>query len=324
MRVLITGSSGFVGKALMARLVSTGHEVRGFSRRAAPDTLQGDLLNPASLREALAGFQPEVIYNLAAETDLKGAPKGGYAVNIEGVRNLLDAVAEAPSVSRVIWMSSQLVNRPGRTPKTDTDYDPEGGYGASKVEGEKLVRADEGAGRTWVIVRSTTIWGPGMSEHYLGVLRLIRRGVYFHVGRKPRLKSYSYIETLASQLEALGVAPAETVHGRTFYLADSPPIDLRAWSDSFAARFGRRIAALPEPVARALGLIGDGMAMIGLRAPLTSKRLSNMMAEYVYDTAPIDSIAGLPVVSMEEGVRRTADWLEARDGTVAKKGEGSA
>lgn len=314
MRALITGSTGFVGQALMRRLAGQGHEVRGFSRSGGADTLTGDLLDAASIRAALAAFRPDVVYNLAAETDLKGPPKNGYAANTTGVRNLIEAVAEAPSVARVIWMSSQLVNRPGHVPASDTDYDPQGGYGASKAEGERLVRAADGGGKTWVIPRSTTIWGPGMSEHYAGVLRLIRRGLYFHVGRRPRRKSWSYIETLASQLEALGTAPADQVHGLTLYLADSPPIDLRAWSDAFAARFGKRIAILPEPVARALGLAGDLAARLGLPAPLTSQRLHNMMTDYVYDTAPIDRIHGPPAVSMEEGVRRTADWLIARDG----------
>ncbi|MGV9009389.1 NAD-dependent epimerase/dehydratase family protein [Brevundimonas sp.] len=313
MRALITGSRGFVGAALMRRLAENGHQVTGFSRQAGDDALQGDLLDPASIRAALATFRPDVVYNLAAETDLKGPPRNGYAANTTGVANLLEAVAEAPSVQRVIWMSSQLVNRPGHTPVSDTDFDPEGGYGASKAEGERRVRAANSGGKTWVIVRSTTIWGPGMSEHYLGILRLIRRGLYFHVGQKPRLKSYSYIDTLTAQLEALGTASDAAIAGKVMYLADSPPIDLRAWSDAFAERFGRRLHTLPEPMARLLALAGDIVSGAGLRSPLTSRRLGNMMTDYVYDTALIDSIAGPPTVSMTEGVRLTADWLIAQD-----------
>ena len=313
MRALITGSRGFVGAALMRRLLDNGHQVSGFSRQPGTNALQGDLLDPASLKAALAMFRPDVVYNLAAETDLKGPPRNGYAANTTGVANLLEAVADAPSVQRVIWMSSQLVNRPGHTPTSDTDFDPEGGYGASKAEGERHVRAADGGGKTWVIVRSTTIWGPGMSEHYLGILRLIRRGLYFHVGQKPRLKSYSYIDTLTAQLEALGTASDAAIAGKVMYLADSPPIDLRAWSDAFAERFGRQLHTLPEPLARLMGLAGDVVSGAGLRSPLTSRRLGNMMTDYVYDTALIDGIAGPPTVTMTQGVRLTADWLIAQD-----------
>lgn len=311
MRVLVTGSSGFVGGALVKHLRSCGFDVRGLSRRPAEGSLTGDLLDRRSLDEALAAFQPTVVVNLAAETDLKGAPRNGYRANTEGVTNLLEAVRSAPSVERVIWASSQLVCQPGVRPASDTDFDPVGGYGESKAEGERRVRAADGAGRTWTIVRSTTIWGPGMSEHYLGVLRLIRRGLYFHVGRAPLRKSYSYIENLTAQLATLIEAPAPAVHGRVFYLADSEPIELRAWADGFARAFGRRIPTLPRPAAILLARLGDLMTALGVRAPLTTARLRNMLTEYLYDTGPIDALHGRTAIDWPEGVRRTAAWLTA-------------
>ena len=311
MKILITGSSGFVGGALLGHLRAQGHDVRGFSRGEHPHSLKGDLLDPASIRASLYGFAPSVIYNLAAETDLKGQPKNGYRINTEGVANLLDAVAAAPSVDRVIWASSQLVGQPGSRPASDTDFDPVGGYGASKAEGERLVRAVDGAGRTWVIVRSTTIWGPGMSEHYMGMLRLIRRGLYFHVSPGPSRKSYSYIENLTAQLATLATSPTDRVAGQVFYLADSEPINLNEWADGFAATFGRRIPTLPTPIARAMALAGDVAARLGLPSPLTTPRLKNMLTEYLYDTTPIEALHGPTTISNDEGVRRTAAWFLA-------------
>lgn len=314
MKILITGSSGFVGGALLTHLRGLGHDARGFTRGDHPHSLIGDLLDAGSIETALAGFQPTVVYNLAAETDLKGPPANGYRANTEGVANLLAAVAAAPSVQRVIWASSQLVCRPGVAPASDTDYDPVGGYGASKAEGERLVRVADGGGKTWVIARSTTIWGPGMSEHYMGVLRLIRRGLYFHVGRAPLRKSYSYIENLSAQLAGLAVAPTGNLHGRTVYLADSEPVELRLWTEGFAQAFGRRIPTLPVGVASTMAVAGDIAARLGLPAPLTTPRLKNMLTEYVYDTAPIESLHGRTTISNAEGVRRTAEWFLSRDG----------
>lgn len=309
MRILVTGSSGFVGGALLDHLRALGHDARGFTRGQRPHSFQGDLLDPASIRATLAEFQPEVVCNLAAETDLKGAPRNGYRANTEGVSHLLAAVADAPSVRRVIWASSQLVCRPGVLPASDTDFDPVGGYGASKAEGERRVRDADGGGKDWVIVRSTTIWGPGMSEHYMGVLRLIRRGLYFHVGSRPLRKSYSYIDNLSAQLATLAAAPRAQVHGKVFYLADSEPVELRTWADGFAAAFGRRIPTLPAPVAQILARAGDIAASLGLPAPLTTPRLNNMLTEYLYDTRPIEAVHGPTAVANAEGVRRTAEWF---------------
>ena len=313
MRILVTGSSGFVGKALIEALLADGHEVCGFSRKLHQWTITGDLLDPDSIRRALNAFKPEVIYNLAAETDLKGVPQGGYAANTVGVKNLLDALRHAPEVRRVVWASSQLVCKPGRPPAHDTDYSPEGGYGESKVLGEKMVRSREGGGKEWVIFRSTTIWGPGMSPHYSAILGMIRRGLYFHVGGRPLMKSYSYIGNLTAQLVTLGTAPAEQVNGRTFYLADSDPIDLREWASGFARRFSKRIPTLPEPLARGLARTGDLLTRRGVRFPLTSQRLDNMLTEYVYDVSPIDAVHGRTRIGMSEGIDRTADWYLERD-----------
>lgn len=307
-RILVTGSSGFVGGAVVRRLRAAGHDARGFSRSGGENAYRGDLLDLQSLNAALADLQPGVVINLAGATDLKGISPQGYAANIGGVSNLIEAVSESDSVERVIWASSQLVCQPGRPPAHDTDYDPVGAYGASKAEGERRVRAADGGRRGWVIVRSTTIWGPGMSEHYSGMLRLIRKGLYFHVGRAPLRKSYSYIENLADQFTTLATAPLDQVNGRTFYLADSEPVDLRQWADGFADAFGRRIPTLPAALAHVLAGVGDIAARLGLPAPLTRARLRNMLTEYVYDTGPIEALHGPTTISNAEGVRRTAAW----------------
>lgn len=303
----------------MRALEAAGHQPMGFSRKPNDHELVGDLLDPASLTAALDGFRPDVVFNLAAETDLKGEAKGGYAANTVGVKNLLDALAHAPSVQRVVWASSQLVCKPGKTPSHDTDYDPEGGYGESKVLGEKMVRNRDGGGREWVIFRSTTIWGPGMSEHYARILGMIRRGLYFHVGGRPLMKSYSYIDNLADQLVTLATAPADQVNRRTFYLADSDPIDLRAWAAGFGRKFHRPIATMPAPLARSLARTGDALTKRGVRFPLTSQRLDNMLTEYVYDVSPIEAVHGRTRIDMNEGIERTARWYldeRGQDGSV--------
>jgi nucleoside-diphosphate-sugar epimerase len=320
MKVLVTGSSGFVGGALVDHLRTRGFDVRGLSRRPAPGSLTGDLLDRPSLDAALAEFGPAVVVNLAAETDLKGAPKTGYRANTDGVSNLLAAVRTSESVKRVIWASSQLVGRPGVVPASDTAFDPVGGYGASKAEGERRVRDADSAGQAWMIVRSTTIWGPGMSEHYLGLLHLIRRGLYFHVGSEPLRKSYSYIGNLTAQLATLIEAPAAAVHRRVFYLADSEPIELRAWADGFAQAFGRRIPTMPRGAATLLARIGDAMNAMGLRAPLTTPRLRNMLTEYLYDTTPIETLHGRTQIGWAEGIRQTSAWMTGASSTSGGNG----
>lgn len=312
MRILVTGSSGFVGRALMSALERAGHEVKGVSRStAAPNTLQIDLLDAATVRDTVGSFRPDLVYHLAAKTALTG-DSNDFQENVTTTQNLIDAISTAPSVRRVVWMSSQLVNRPGTVPDADNDYDPPDSYGASKAASEEMIRNRDGGGKPWVIVRSTTIWGPGMSEHYAAVIRMIARGAYFHLGWRPLYKSYSYIDNLASQLVAVGTAPAKLVNGRTLYLADSEPIELHAWTAAFGKEFNRRIHTMPVFVARAFGKVGDLLTRLGARSPITSKRVRNMLTEYVYPTGPIETIHGPTAIPWQEGVRRTADWVKSQ------------
>lgn len=313
MKILVTGGSGFLGSALIHRLRESGHQARGFSRRPASNAFVGDITNLPDISSAVKDFGPEIIYNLASQTDLAGK-SNGYEANNFGVSNLLKAAADSKHVRRIVWLSSQLVNRPGYVPARDDDYDPVGGYGFSKMEGEKIVRANEGGGKEWVIVRPTTVWGPRMSHHYLRLLSLIKRGLYFHVGKDPIYKSYSYIENLTFQMEKLATADRALLHGQTIYAADSQPIEIRGWCDGFAERFGVSIPTLPKAVAVSIARAGDLASLAGFRSvPLSSPRLDNMLTEYVFDTAPIEEICGPSRISNQEGVARTADWWLAAE-----------
>ncbi len=313
MKVLVTGSSGFIGQALVRRLKAAGWEVAGLDKGASatPDFLC-DILDAARLNEVVQKFSPDALVHLAARTDLdEKATLAGYAANIEGVQNLIDAVRLTPSIKRAIWTSSQLVCRVGYVPRNDTDYTADTMYGRSKIRTEQIVREADGAGREWCLVRPTTVWGPGMSLHYQRFLRMIRRGLYFHVGNDPLWKSYSYIENIAFQYQRLLEAPADLIHRKTLYLADYEPIDLLAWCDAFQHAFGSRpIPHVPLALARSFAYCGDGVIAILVRGfPFNSFRLNNVLTQYRFDTKATEAICGPLPYTMEQGVAETAAWL---------------
>ena len=191
MNVLVTGSSGFIGSALCRALIEAGHNVGGVDNR--PSQLElglafflCDILDVDKLLSCLVDFEPEVVFHLAARTDLGAKNLEGYCANVEGVESLLAAIKLTPSVRRVVWTSSQMVCRPGYKPSNDLDYRPHTIYGQSKVLTEQLVRKADRSGREWCLVRPTTVWGPGTNPHYHRLFRMIKKGYYsFHVGRGP-------------------------------------------------------------------------------------------------------------------------------------------
>jgi len=113
MQILITGTSGFVGSAVLRRLVREGHNVRALVRptsdlrnleRQDAKPVVGDLASPESLAPALSGC--DGLFHVAADYRLwVPEPSGMYDVNVNGTRQLMTAALEA-GVRRIVYTSS--------------------------------------------------------------------------------------------------------------------------------------------------------------------------------------------------------------------------
>lgn len=319
MRVLVTGSAGFIGRHLVKALRAAGHEPIGLDIRAQPaadsETLRCDLLDARQTRDALRRAQPEAVVHLAARTDLaEREDVEGYAVNHHGTRHLALAMEEAGSVRRCIFTSTQLVCRVGYVPKDDEDYCPSTLYGESKVRMEQFVREQCGL-ESWCIVRPTTVWGPGMSAHYVRFLRMVRGGFYFHVGDGPLWKSYGYVGNVVHQLVRLVEVPAAKMHRRVLYVADYDLTSIREWVNGLQREFGaRRVLTVPELPARLLAKLGDCATKIGFaNFPFNSFRLKNLLTEYRFDLAATRSLCGELPYAKEHGIQETVAWVRSLD-----------
>lgn len=113
MKVLITGSSGFIGTAVTRAVLACGDEVRVLLRSTSNlnnleglpvERIHGDLQDPQSLKKALAGCQG--LYHVAAHYALWDQdPATFYKINVEGTKNLLSAAKES-GVSRIVYTST--------------------------------------------------------------------------------------------------------------------------------------------------------------------------------------------------------------------------
>jgi len=320
MKVLVIGSSGLIGQWVIDRLRKEGHQTIGLDK-TPPQLPTGtsehiicDILDRSALISKVSIVSPDALIHLAARTDLDETKNLiGYAANIDGVRNIIEAVRQAPAIKRAIYTSSQLVCRVGHTPLSDTDYCPDTLYGQSKVLTEKIVREEDGGGVEWCLTRPTTIWGPYMGPHYQNMLRLIRKGWYFHCGKGKLYKSYGYVGNIANQYVRLLTAKADIIYRKTFYLADYQPLSLRDYADGLAREMNSPgIPTAPILMARFLAVMGDILNACGFkRFPFNSFRLKNILTEYIFDLSSTEAACGPALFTHEQGIKETAKWFLA-------------
>jgi len=308
-RLLITGGSGFIGTNAVQFALDHAIPVCNLDLRPprnrdhTPVWYAGDLLDFPALRAAVEEFHPTHVLHLAAD------PEGG-AANTHGVRNLVDALADAPGCARVVYASGMAVCRHGYHPRGRTDYCPDTRYGESKVKSEEIVRC-AGSPFEWCIVRPTSIWGPWFRKPHLKLFEAIDRGAYRHPGDEEIVQALGYVGNTVWQLYGLLDAPAQDIQGEVFYLADYELLAVRQWTDWIAAALGApRIGRMPVPLFRVAALLGDVAQALGVRSPpLTSLQLRTMLTPSSFNLSTIEAISGPLPYTARQGIRATVEWL---------------
>jgi nucleoside-diphosphate-sugar epimerase len=317
MRILITGGSGFIGTNLIEYFLSKGVEILNID--ITPPKLPThkpywrniNILDIGNLRAQVAEFSPSHIVSLAAQTGTndRGRKLEDYATNIQGVKNIIEAAKSSQSLERTIFTSSMIVCSIDYQPRSENDYCPDTLYGESKMLGEKLVREAGDVPYSWLIVRPSGIWGPWFDVPYKSLFSMIWKGLYVHPGDSDVNQSLGFVGNTVYQLDRLLQAPADKVHGKTFYLADYPPINMRLWVKLIQKAFeAPKTREVPIWALKMVARAGDIMKLMGWDVPpLSSSRLKNMLTSFVFDLDPLIT-HNLPY-GLEESVQATVNWM---------------
>lgn len=294
MTVLVTGGTGFVGSAIVRRLLDAGLEVRVLARPRSNranleglpvEIVEGDLLDPASLARAAKGCT--AVFHAAADYRLwLPKPAQIYECNVEGTRNVLIAALEA-GVSRVVYTSSvaTLGLKPGGAPADeDTPVsiaDMIGHYKRSKFLAESEVKrlaAQEGI--PVVIVNPSAPVGPrDIKPTPTG--RMI---VEAAAGRMP-----AYVETGLNVVHVDDVAEGHLrayERGRTGerYVLGGTNLTLREILTEIADLTGKRPprVRLPHKVVMPIAYVAEAAARLTGTEPVATRDSVRMAKKLMY------------------------------------------
>lgn len=319
MRTLVTGGAGFIGSHLVDLLVEGGHEVGVLVRpgeqagelpRGKVRMFEGEVHDAGAVRAAAAGA--DVVYHLAARTDLAGSSLEDYDVNARGTELVLAAARNA-QCRRIVFFSSMLaVGLTGRKDPIDeqsTDESPSW-YGRSKRLGEEMVR---GSGIPFTIIRPTLVYGPRERSTMHGFMKAVYRRRFMLIGADV-VQSFAYVKNVARA--AYDASLAEGAAGGTFFVSDARPYTLAEFASAAARALGVRPLPLrlPFPVALASGYICDAIGrVVGRELPLSVRRVRTMTTHYVYSIeAARRAFRYEPRYALETALAETARWYLER------------
>src|SRR5262245_34350596 len=323
MRALVTGATGFVGGAVARALVRTGVDVRVLARSKSDtqnlsglpvERVEGDLLDPASLRTALAGCQQ--LYHVAAYYALWAKdPRIFYDINVTGTRNVLTA-ARVAGITRTVYCSTiGAIGLPAGgglgTEDTPVSLDQMAGhYKRSKYLAEQEVLKFAKEGLPVVIVNPSAPVGAGdVKPTPTGQVI-----VDFMKGRMP-----AYIETGMNIVDvddvAAGHLPAMK-KGRQGerYILGCKNLMLKDVFDILSRLTGVKAPSLRLPRAAVLPLayLNQWMALLTGRPPRIPLE-GVKMAKYCmhYDCSKAMRELGIPQTPPETALEKAVRWFRS-------------
>lgn len=324
--VLITGGSGFVGRAVLDRLIARGRTVRALTRSdasaaalasAGADPVRGDLGDPASLERAMAGC--EVVYHVAGLNGFCLPDPGALTVaNVEGTRAAVRA-AGAVGVRRVVYTSSAATLGEARG-AIGSESSPHRGsflshYERSKYEAERVAFATAAeVGVELVSVNPSSVQGPGRTRGTAKILIDALNGrLKLIVNSRMSIVDVGDCAEGHLLAEERG-APGEryVLSGVTLTVAEAVALLGRiSGRDEHPQR-------LPAPVAVAMATGAELLGRArGRRPSICREMIRTILHGHAYDGSRATRELGLVYAPIEESLRRTVEWYVA-EGLVTR------
>ena len=308
---LVTGASGSLGKATVARLRAEGHRVRVFQRRipsTPEDGLEyafGNLGDPAAVDRAVQGA--EIVIHCGAA--MKGGwpeHKGGTVV---GTQNVIDAckkhgvkqLVHISSMSVIDWAGSVGNGSVSESANLEPRPDERGAYTRAKLEAEQLVVAAAAQGLPAVILRPGQIFGGGIPL-INGAVARNAGGRWLVLGDGKLELPLVYIDDVVDAIQCS--IKKQLTHGEVIQIID--PEHLTQAEVLGLAGGTRPIIRVPRPVVFALGRLSElPLGALGRPSPIAVYRLKSALARLHYESGRASEILDWhPRVGVREGIKR--------------------
>lgn len=275
MKILITGSNGFLGKLICAELEKE-YKIFGLSRNSGNYKV--------TLESNIPIFKDSFDIVIHSAGKAHSIPKNEiqkkefYDVNVTGTLNLLKGLEKLTFPKQFVFISSVSVYGEdfGNNINENHSLNAKDPYGLSKIEAEQLVRSwCEKNKVTCTILRLPLLVGENPPGNLGAMIKAITQGYYFNIAHGKARKSM----VLAKDVAAFILRAAE--RGGVYNLTDGFHPSFSELSLAISrSRNKRRPLNLPKKTAKLVGIVGD---YLGSKAPLNSLKVKKMTSDLTFD-----------------------------------------
>jgi dihydroflavonol-4-reductase len=327
MRILVTGASGFIGSGLVQKLSELGHEVSALMRPAASTEylrgvkftrITGDLRDLTSLTRACQSV--DAVVHLAGLTSAKNREEY-FRFNAEGTKNIAQAAAQAKTVSKFIYISTQAAGGPafGLSPKTEIEPDhPISQYGESKLRGELYLEELKGQ-LPYVVLRPTAVYGPRDKNIFL-FFKMIQKQWMPKLPTKTPTghKYYNFVhvdDLIDSILVALQAPDSCFQSGERYYINDGQIYTFERVMAIIAQELKSNPIKIKVPHLLLTTLAAGGTFLgrvLQKNLPMNQDKLNELLADYWICSSQKaqDQLRFKPKYTLETGVPQTVAWYK--------------
>ncbi len=330
---LVTGGGGFVGKAIVKRLIERGVACRVVGRHHYPEVaqlgghcLQGDIRDFDFLRESFKGV--DAVFHVAALAGIWGKWQEYYSINVLGTENVLQA-CRAQGVSRLVYTSTPSVVFNGRDIRGGDESLPYAEkflchYARSKAMAEKMVLAANDAALLTCAIRPHLIWGPEDPHLIPRLLASGRKRLLKKVGPGTNMVDITYVDNVAYAhvLAADNLSASGTAAGKAYFINQGEAVCLWDWINALFTELDIPLvsSAIPFPLAYGVGALSE--LLYTRFRPDKEPRMTRFLAEQLAKShyfssarARID-LGYSPIVTTEQGMDYLVKWIKAHENTI--------